>query len=207
MKVERTKTIEYANIEQKQTVFSTLSNEKCLENIEDPRPTTEPKEVFDSKSTNKRDRGNSHERSKTAKRSESEKAIGFQWNASKNLRIIYSVMQDIGDEKYMSFGEFMYFYLILNEISGSNTKTTQTKSFAHLLDKLNKSPNKIEANQPHFLWAFMNPDRVKQVKKKIIKDVLKTSLENKSKGRKLLLDNLEEVVRSNESSTETQRSK
>ena len=123
-----------------------------------------------------------------------------------NLKIIYSILQDIGDERQISFGEFMYFYLILNEIS-NNARGNAFKSFSNLLDKLSKTHNKIEVNQPHFLWAFMNPDRSKLVKKKTIKDVLKAWCENRVKGRKSLLDSLEEIIWSVETSTESKRSK
>ena len=206
-KAERLRNNQFSSEEQKQGNIANFNSDRILENRSEQKPSIEQKEVFDSKSSNKKEKkGSSPERSKTAKRSESEKAIGFPWNASKNLKIIYSILQDIGDEKHISFGEFMYFYFMLIEISNSS-KGSINRDFTSLSDNLNKNPNKIEVNQPHFLWAFMNPDRLTIVKKKIVKDVLKASLENKSKGRKILLDSLEEVIRNSESSSDTQRSK
>lgn len=142
---------------------------------------------------------------RTSKRSESEKSLPFSWHGSKSLKMVFSLIQDIGDEKSMSFGEFMYFFAILNEI-GNNSKGNLSKFSINSLENLNTVSNKVEANQPHFIWAFLNPDRLEVIKKKTLRDILKALNDNRAKGRKQLLDSLEEIIRnSDKDSSEMQK--
>ena len=67
---------------------------------------------------------------------------------------------------------------------------------------MRRAPRKPETNMPHFIWAFMNPDRHEVLRKKTLKDLIKTSYDNNGKGRKGLLDSLERVIRHNEMASE-----
>ena len=142
-----------------------------------------------------------------AKRSDSEKAFNLTWHGPKHLKSIFTIIQELGDEKHMVFGEFLHFYLMVAEIS-KNKRISGVKSIAPLVDRWRRASGKPEANMPYFLWAFMNPDRQPILKKKIIRDVLKVCNDNKNKGRKNLLDSLEEIVRNSERDfVDTQKSK
>lgn len=66
----------------------------------------------------------------------------------------------------------------------------------------------FNVDEPHYIWAFVNPQRADVVKKKTIRDVIKAWVDNHSHGRKKLLDAVEEIIRNNEKeSSEALKSK
>ena len=144
---------------------------------------------------------------KVTKRSESEKALNLTWHGSKHLKILFTILQELGDEKNITFGDFFKFYLLIDEIA-NNKRINPSRTFDSLVEKYRRNQGRPEGNMPHFLWAFLNPDRHDWVKKKVVKDMIKACDDNKSKGRKNLLDSLEDAIRNDDKdSAETQKSK
>lgn len=153
------------------------------------------------------------------RRHESERTMSISWHGPKHLKVIYTALQELGHEKFLDFPDFLQYYLIVNQIGNytseikklvliSENNKDSPPIITKLMQKFKKLSGKPEGNIPHFLWAFMNPDRQEYVKKKSIRDVIKACNDNKNKGRKNLLDNLEESIRNDTKDTEeTQRSK
>lgn len=143
--------------------------------------------------------------SKTVKKVEVEKAPISVLQGPKHLKFIYSILQDLGEEKTLIFSEFLHFYIMLHELV-ANKKIGMVKTLSPLIERMRRNAGKPETNMPHFLWAFMNPDRHDVLRKKILKDIIKACYDNNSKGRKTLLDSLEEILRNNErDSADTQK--
>lgn len=133
---------------------------------------------------------------KPSKKTDADKGIAFAWYGSKQLKLIYTILHEIGDEKVINFGEFLYFYTIINEIINLS-KVKGAKTVTNLAEKVSNSDS-FNSEEPHFIWAFVNPQRADLVKKKVIRDVIKACVDNFSKGRKNLLDAIEEVVRNSD---------
>lgn len=143
--------------------------------------------------------------SKTGKKLDVEKAPNVALQGPKHLKFIYSILQDLGEEKTLIFSEFLHFYIMLHELV-ANKKIGTVKTLSPLIERMRRNAGKPETNMPHFLWAFMNPDRQDVLRKKVLKDIIKACYDNNAKGRKALLDSLEEILRNNErDSADTQK--
>jgi hypothetical protein len=128
------------------------------------------------------------------------KTVNFSWYGSKQLKLIYTILHDMGDDKVLGYSEFLHFYTIVNEVAGGSKG--KTKPVTTLFDRVN-DPQNMNTEDPHFIWAFINPQRESLIKKKTIRDVIKASIDNNSKGRKNLLDSVEEVIRNSEKDNQT----
>jgi hypothetical protein len=127
----------------------------------------------------------------------SERNFSISWQGPKYLKVIFSILLELGNEKHIDFTDFLRFYLVMNEV-GNNKKLSGAITFKAIFEKYRRTIGKPEGNVPHFLWAFMNPDRRKYLKKKTLRGIIKSWNDNKGKGRKSLLDSLEESIRSDE---------
>lgn len=185
---EKLKEPEAEQIQRIQTpVEESVKLDQPLENIEP----VQKQEV--QKERNMRSPNNA----RLGRRDLSERNMSISWQGPKHLKVIFSIFQELGNEKFIDFTDFLKFYLIINEV-GNNKKLSGTTNFKTVFEKYRRTVGKPEGNIPHFLWAFMNPDRRKYVKKRTLRGVIKACHDNKGKGRKSLLDSLEESVRNEE---------
>lgn len=138
---------------------------------------------------------------KTTSKKKIETEKSTVWAGPKPLKLLWSILASLGTEKALDFPDFLTFYLIFSEIT-TNKRLPSIKSLSNLLQKFQKLQGKPSHNMPSFLWAFMNPDRLKSLKKRTFRDVIRVCSESKGKGRKWLLDGVEESVRQSEGDME-----
>jgi hypothetical protein len=145
------------------------------------------------------------ENSKAVRKVEPEKVSTPAFHGPKQLKLLFTMLQDIGEEKTIIFSEFLHFYIMVYEIA-ANKRISTVKTLTPIIERMTRNAGKPETNIPHFLWAFMNPDRQEVLRKKTLRDIIKSCYDKNSKGRKTLLDSLEETIRHNErDSVDTQK--
>ena len=78
--------------------------------------------------------------SRQTKRSDIDKGLAFAWYGSKQLKVIYTILHKIGDDKASNFAEFLHFYIIINEIIKTN-KSKPGKTISNLSERVNNVQN------------------------------------------------------------------
>jgi hypothetical protein len=113
------------------------------------------------------------ENSKSIRKVEPEKVSTPAFHGPKQLKFLYTMLQDIGEERTIIFSEFLHFYIMVYEIA-ANKRISTVKTLTPIIERMRRNAGKPETNIPHFLWAFMNPDRQEVLRKKTMRDIIKS---------------------------------